>query len=412
MKSQDHGREFFAALDIGTDKVLCIVARPGAEPGSMRVIGMGNARSSGVQEGCVVDVQEAVQSIRKAVQEAQYTAEVQLSGVWAAIGGKYLQSANCVGQTVLRGQEVSREDVEQAESNARLAAMREGKGSTVIKLIPQGFRCGDVMTARPIGLVGPKLEAYVHALYGSKTNADNLKRCIQRAGVEVINYEPHPWAAAQAVLSETEKTCGAAVIDIGAQTTSIIVMAEGRVQFTDVRPWGTEIFTRDLAMVLGISLEEAEELKRNSGECRLSQVIAGEVVQFESHGALSRLYSRDLLVKTLAARAQEYFHLYRQLLIDARAFDHVELVVLTGGGAMLPGIADAAAAEMGKRVRIGLPRRAEGESALLQRPDSVVAAGLVQCAIDASALGVENAWGVRRRQGFRERLKTFFIGDY
>ena len=95
MKSQDHGREFFAALDIGTDKVLCIVARPGAEPGSMRVIGMGNARSSGVQEGCVVDVQEAVQSIRKAVQEAQYTAEVQLSGVWAAIGGKYLQSANC-----------------------------------------------------------------------------------------------------------------------------------------------------------------------------------------------------------------------------------------------------------------------------------------------------------------------------
>ena len=137
MKSQDHGREFFAALDIGTDKVLCIVARPGAEPGSMRVIGMGNARSSGVQEGCVVDVQEAVQSIRKAVQEAQYTAEVQLP-VWAAIGGKYLQSANCVGQTVLRGQEVSREDVEQAESNARLAAMREGKGSTVIKLIPQG----------------------------------------------------------------------------------------------------------------------------------------------------------------------------------------------------------------------------------------------------------------------------------
>lgn len=132
-------------------------------------------------------------------------------------------------------------------------------------------------------------------------------------------------------------------------------MAEGRVQFTDVRPWGAEIFTRDLAMVLGISLEEAEELKRNSGECRLSQVIAGEVVQFESHGALSRLYSRDLLVKTLAARAQEYFHLYRQLLIDARAFDHVELVVLTGGGAMLPGIADAAAAEMGKRVRIGLP---------------------------------------------------------
>ena len=117
-------------------------------------------------------------------------------------------------------------------------------------------------------------------------------------------------------------------------------------------------------------------------------------------------------VKTLAARAQEYFHLYRQLLIDARAFDHVELVVLTGGGAMLPGIADAAAAEMGKRVRIGLPRRAEGESALLQRPDSVVAAGLVQCAIDAGALGVENAWGVRRRQGFRERLKTFFIGDY
>ena len=117
-------------------------------------------------------------------------------------------------------------------------------------------------------------------------------------------------------------------------------------------------------------------------------------------------------MKTLAARVKEFFRLYRELLLGARAFDQIELVVLTGGGAMLRGIAEIAEAELGKRVRMGLPRRAEGESSILQRPDSVVTAGLVQCAVEAGAQGADKAWGVRREQGFLQRMRTIIFGDY
>ena len=415
MKQKNENREeFFTALDVGSSKVLCLVARPGAEPGSLRVIGMGDAPSHGIRHGCVVDVQEAVQSIRSALREAGYTANVQLTGVWAAIGGQTLRSANCVGQTVLRGREVTRDDVEQAESNARQAAQREvqAEGGEFLKMIPQGFRCGDVTIERPIGLSGQRLEAFVHALYGSRSNARNLKRCIERAGVELIDYEPHPWAAAKAVLTDTERQCGAALIDIGAQTTSLIVFREGRVRFTDVRPWGADYLTRDIAMVLGISLEQAEALKLRSGECRASMVNPGEIVELETRGELSRPYSRELLVKTLAARVRELFELYRRILADAGALGEIELVTLTGGGAMLPGLAESASAILGRRVRIGCPRLIEGETPLLSRPDAVVAAGLARCALERSVSGAERAYGARRARTFGDRLKTFLIGDY
>lgn len=412
MKQQKENKEFFAALDVGSDKVLCLVARPGDEPEMLRVIGIGNTPSSGIRNGCVVDVTAAVGSIRQAVREAGFTAGVEITGVWAAIGGHTLKSANCTGQTVLRGREVTREDVEQAELNARQSALRDMKGESLLKLIPQGYRCGDLVTDKPVGLVGQKLEADVHALYGSRTNANNLKHAIQRVGLELINYEPHPWAAAQAVLSEPEKTCGTALIDIGAETTSLIVFREGRILFTDVRPWGAEHFTRDLAIVLGISLEDAEALKLRSGECRLSQVLPGEIVQIEVHGRTTRPYARDLLVKTLSSRVRQFFGIYRKMLADAGVLDQVELVVLTGGGAMLRGIGEEAEAILDKHVRIGIPDRVEGESPLLQRSDAAVAAGLAVCALKESLSGPERAFGMRRSMSFLGGLKTFFLGDY
>lgn len=417
MKPQNDANQIYAALDVGSDKVLCILGQAGREPGTLRVTGIGNARSAGIRHGSVVDVELAVQSIRNAVNEALYTAEnAQVAGFWAAIGGQSLKSANCVGQTVPRNGDgvVTREDVEIARNNAFRAAAQAAQGGEIIKLLPQGFRCGDVFTDQPEGLVGPKLEAYTHALYGSAVNAQNLRRCIQRVDViNLLGYMPHPCAAARAALTETERVCGAAVIDIGAETTSLIVYSEDRIQFTDVRPWGAEYFTRDLAMVLGISLEEAEQLKLKSGECRLSQVIPDEVVQYElRRGALSRLYSRELIVRTLSARVNEFFELYRKHLEDARALEHVEIVVLTGGGAMLPGIAEEAERILGRRVRVGRPLRTEGESPLLQRPDSVVAVGLLHCALSPSARDGETPRPAPVRQGLLGQIKSLFVGDY
>lgn len=412
-QKQTKDNEVFAALDAGSSKVLCLIARPGSEPGSLRILGLGQTESKGFEKGCVVNVQEAVASIQQAVRDAQFTADVQISGVWAAVGGGSLVSANCTGQTVLRGSEVSRGDVEQVAENARQAALRAAPaGRDLIKLIQQGYKCGDVVTDDPKSLMGPKLECHVHALYGSALAAKNLKRCIQRVGLELLNYEPHPWAAAMAALSVTERTCGSVLIDIGAETTSLIVFAENRVQFTDVRPWGAELLTRDLAMVLGIGLADAERLKCSVGECRPSEVLPHEVVPVETAGSAPRLFERELVVKTLSARVRQFFGIYRKLLADAGALEHVELVVLTGGGAMLPGIAQEAAEVLGRRVRIGIPRQIEGETHVCGRPDAVVAAGLIECALAESAKGDESAYGVRRGAGFIGRLRTIFFGDY
>ncbi|MDO5530831.1 cell division protein FtsA [Sutterella sp.] len=412
MKQQRESQEFFTALDVGSDRVICLVARPGAEPGTMRVMGIGDQRSRGVANGCVNIVSEAVEAIREAIREAQATAEVQILGVWTAIGGGTLESANCSGQTVLRGREVTREDMDLAEENARQSAIHGARGGTMLKLIPQGFRCGDVVSDRPEGLVGERLEANVHALYGSSSNVKNLKRCIERAGVELLEYEPHPWAAAKAALTESERMVGTALIDIGAETSSMIVFTDGLARFSCVRPFGASLFTGDLSVVLGIDLEEAEELKLNAGDCRRDEVLPDELVQFDRRGVPSRSYSRDLLVQTLSTRAINVLRNYRDVLVKAGHFDDIRLVVLTGGGAKLPGFVEEAQKFLGKRVRLGIPLGVEGETPLLQKPDSAVAAGLIRCAIEQRIYGPERAYGARRSLSFMGKLKTFFVGDY
>lgn len=422
MSSRSNRKEkVFVALDVGSSKVLCVIASTTREPRRYRILGIGNTPSSGIRNGTVNDVEDAVTAIREAVREAEFTANVgSVSRVWAAIGGQTLKSRNCTGVAVLKGREVTAEDVSLAEANVRRHALRESLGRDLLKLIPQGFACGDVAAVpRPIGLIGQKLEARMHAVYGSASNAENLKRCIQRVGLELSNYEPHPWAAAKAVLSDTEAICGAAVIDIGAQTSSLIVVSEGIVQLTDVRPWGAELMTRDLAIVLGLPLEEAEELKLNAGTCSLESIVPGETVDVSTRkdariggrGPARVSCSRELLAKTLRSRVKELFSIYRKILVDSGLYDRVQIVVLTGGGALLRGILPEAEAVLRKKVRLGLPQNIEGEAPLLQRPDAAVALGLIRCADEASEADA-GAQGVRRMPTMYERIKTLFIGDY
>lgn len=404
-----NSNDVIVSLDVGSSKVLCVVARPGDDKGFHRVLGIGNVRSQGIRQGTVIDVEEAVHSIRKAVSEAQYTSGVKIDRVWGSIGGQTQVSYNCTGAAVPRSREVRQEDVTLAEVNARQNAIQQGQGRDLVKLIPQGYRVGDVIAPRsPVGLTGSKLEALVHAVYGSASNAENLKRCMQRSGLELVDYEPHAWAAAQATLTETEKTCGAAVIDIGAETTSMAVFREGAIAFSNVRPWGAEYFTRDIAMVLGVELDEAEALKVSAGTCDPDRVLPGEIVQA---GKRPRPYLRELVAKTLQARVKEFFELYRRTLIEAKVFDSIELVVLTGGGASLRGIDVAAGRMLGKRVRIGCPQFIEGDTPVLLQPDATVAMGLIRCA-EMGDLSDTASYGKKPLPNFFGRLRNVFVGDY
>lgn len=404
-----------AVLDVGSQKVLCVVAKTASPEEGCRVLGFGNVASEGILNGTVVNLEAVVRSIRQAVSEAAYTSGVPVSRVWAAIGGRTVTSANCEGTAVVRGNEVQEDEVELARQNAREHAEESARGRDLIKLIPQGYLVGETPVEVPLGLAGKRVAARVHAVYGSVMNAENLKRCMQRSELELVNYEPHAWAAAQAVVTPTEKICGTAVIDIGAQTTSIAVFREGVLRHSEVCAWGAEYFTRDIAMVFGLSLEQAEELKLRVGRCSISEVIPGEMVQ--ASGDPTRSYSRELLTKTLAARARELFRIYEEHIRAAGVWDDVELIVLTGGGASLRDLDAAAEAATGKRVRIGLPQWIRGETPLLLRPDAAVAMGLVRCALGEAEDGSAAFGKAGKRRGGRisrlfNRLMTIFVGDY
>ena len=404
--------DVLVGLDVGTHKVLCVIARPAAEPGRYDILGFGLEPSEGMKNGIVHDVEKVVKSVRKAVATAQYGAQVTMEKAWVAIGGETLTSENCVGTAVVRGNEVKQPDVDTAEANARENSRRVGR--QLIKMQSQGYRCGDTFTAEsPIGLTGDRVEAVYHAVYGSVSNAENIKRCLLRSGLELAGYEPHPWAAASAVLNDTDRYCGTAVFDIGEETTSITVFYENRILFTDVRPYGAEFFTRDVAMMFGITLEQAEELKVTVGHCLPDDVLPGETVQPTATGGRpSALYSRHLLARTLRERAEEFFGLYKKLLDDNDLTERVHNVVITGGGANLKGIDTVARNAFGTPVRIGRPIWTDGRSQIASLPEASVAIGLI---VDAGRKrGAMDARGYRTRPlpALFARLKTIVIGDY
>ncbi len=404
--------DILVGLDVGTTKVLCVVARPAEEIGFYHIEGYGRVQSHGIRHGVVADLEGVVTSIREAVKEAQFTAQVPISQVCAAIGGSTLTSEDCVGTSVVRGREVTQHDVEIAEANAREHSVR--KDRQMIKMIPQGYRCGEALTDKPpIGFCGDRIEALYHAVFGSLTNAENMRRCLQRSGLELLNYEPHPWAASMAVLSETEKYCGTVVFDLGAQTTSIALFNENKICFTDVRPYGAEFFTRDIAIIFGLSLEQAEEMKINSGHCLPNRVQHGETVQpREQNGRQPRLYSKELLVKTLRGRALEIFRLYRKNLEEADMLKNIHCVVLTGGGANLTGIETVASEVFGVPVRIGQPQYVLGQLGIISKPESSVAMGLISSAGQQLTQGEEHRYrpkGLTSRFGW---LTTLFTGNY
>ena len=404
--------DVLVGLDVGTHKVLCVVARPAQEPGYYDILGFGLEESQGITHGIVHDVEKVVVSMRRAVSAAQYSSQVSIEKVWVAIGGETLMSENCVGTAVVRGREVKQADVDTAEANARENSRRVGR--QLIKMKSQGYRCGDTFTAEsPIGLTGDRLEAVYHAVYGSVLNAANIKRCLLRSGLELAGYEPHPWAAASAVLTDTDRYCGTAVFDIGAETTSITVFNRGRILFTDVRPYGAEFFTCDVAVMFGLTLEQAEELKVTVGHCLPEEVLPGETVQpTGTDGRPAALYSRQLLARTLRERADEFFGLYKKLLEDKGLLGDVSNVVITGGGARLRGLDAVARATFDTPVRVGRPVWTDGRSQIASMPEASVALGLIVDA-DRKRLGFD-AKGYRTRPfpALYAKLKTIVLGDY
>ncbi len=408
--------DILAAIDAGSSKVLCVIARPSdALEGCFKVLGFGRVPSQGIKNGIIYDVEKAVFSIRTALQEAQNTAGVSVRTVWPAIGGSVVTSANARGVAVLRGREVRQEDVDEAVRNAYEHCRKLAGERNLLKTRLQGYRVGEVEDSQnPVGLMGESIEAHMHAVFSDAMSSQTLRATIQRAGVEVGDYSPQPWASARAVIRPDDAACGAAVIDMGADTTSFAVYTEGALRYTDVIPWGAQFFTKDLASVLDITIEQAEEIKLLRGTCLPERVNDWEsVVPTPENGRRQRAYSRRLMATVLKARADEFLRHYRKLLEERGDLGRVRTVVLTGGGANLAGLTERALDIFpGKTVRVGLPNNIDGAPQLINQPDASVVMGLIGEASDKVAGKGERQLLNLSAPGFLQNLKNVLIGDY
>jgi len=370
-------------LDVGTEKVCCLIARcrPDHRP---EIIGSGYAESGGIKKGIIVNLEDAAESIRKAGQEAELKASVSIDWVTVGFSGDHIQSFNCRGAVAVNGRqhEVTQEDVSQvihAAQTVPIPAERE-----IIHVLPQEFFLdsrGDIRA--PVGLTGERLDADVHVVTCDSRLAQNLINAVNKAQMRVRKIVLPQLAAANAVLTQDEKELGVALIDIGAGTTDIALITRDAMRHSSALPVGGIHFTRDLAVGLRSTMEEAERVKREWGHVLVDHVADDEVLEV---AGVAMRGARDIPRRTacqiLRDRAIEVLELIKDQIARSGFRDQlVSGAVFTGGGSLLEGLPTMAEQILGMPVRLGLPQGLPGLPDDLVHPVYATAVGLILVAV-------------------------------
>jgi cell division protein FtsA len=363
-------------LDIGTYKVGVVVAE--VREGRVEITGIGTAASTGLRRGTVVNIDATVESIRRAVEEAELMAACEIRNVVASVGGSHLKGANSHGVVPVRSREVARSDVERVIEAARAVPLPTDR--ELLHVLPQEFVVDDQDGIKsPVGMAGVRLEARVHIVTGGISAGQNLIKCCNRAGLHVDAMLSTPLAAGEAVLAPEERELGVAVIDIGAGTTDILVARAGSIRHSAVLPIGGRHVTSDLAAALRTPFGEAETLKIRNGTA--VTVAASSELGVEVPGIGGRppqRLSQRALAEIIEPRALEVLRLARAEIERAGCGGLLTSgIVLTGGGATLRGLTDLAERVFQVPVRIGEPLHLSGLVDAVASPMYSTAVGLV-----------------------------------
>ena len=368
-------------LDVGTSKVAAIVAEP-LDDGGIDIIGVGVVEAHGIRGGVVVNIEAAVESIKKAIEEAELTAGVEIDSVALGLSGAHLKAFNSRGVVAVadRDREITRTDVRRAIEAAKAVTLP--KDREIVHLLAQDFVVdgeGGVNDA-PVGMTGSRLEVNVHVVTGSILSTQNIIACVNRAGVEVADMFIEQLAASESVLTADEKELGVALADIGGGTTDLAVFERGSLWHTGVVTLGGGHFTNDIAVALRMSVPDAEKTKRLQG-CALDEMVGeDETMEVASVGGRPpRQMSRRVLSRVLQPRAEELFH---KLWDDIRKAGYEDSlhsgIVLCGGGALLEGIAEIAEQIFDLPIRRGRPEGVGGFTDHVNNPAFATGVGLVK----------------------------------
>jgi cell division protein FtsA len=349
-------------LDIGTSRVTCVIAASGEE-GVLSIVGTGETDARGLRKGVIVNPEAAVESIHKAVEEAERMSGVHAEEVTINLAGSHILGFN--GQAIVavasRDHEITADDVRRAIDSA--CAIQLPAGREIVDRLPQEFIVDDQDGINnPIGMTGARLAVKVHIVTSPVTARQNAINAVNRAGLIVADMVLEQVAAAEATLTEDDKEYGAALVDIGAETTSLCVYQRGAVQHTGVFPLGGSHFTNDIAFGLRTPIPEAEKIKRNFGcasSASMTEAMRGEMVEVPAVGGRApRQLSRQILCDILQPRAEEVLmHVADEIKDSGWGRQLSSGVVLSGGGAMLDGMVEIAEQVFDAPVRIGYPER-------------------------------------------------------
>lgn len=402
-------RNLIVGLDIGTSKVAAIVGELSSD-GNIEIIGIGSTPSRGLKKGVVVNLESTVQSIQRAIEEAELMAGCQIKSVYAGIAGSHIRSLNSHGIVAIKDKEVTQYDIDRVIDSARAVAIPADQ--KILHILPQEFVI-DLQEGikEPIGMSGIRLEAKVHMVTGSVSASQNIVKCIRRCGLEVDDIVLEQLASCNSVLTDDEKELGVCLIDIGGGTTDIAIFVEGAIKHTAVIPIAGDQVTNDIAVALRTPTLNAEDIKRKYA-CALTQLAnVDEVIEVPSIGDRApRKISTQNLAEIIEPRYEELMLLVQS---ELRRSGFEELIaagiVLTGGSSKVMGLIDLAEEIFHMPVRMGGPQNVTGLTEVVKNPIHSTGVGLLMYGKDHQGVGR----GIDSDgPGVFSRMKNWFQGNF
>ncbi len=408
--------DVLVGLDIGTSKI-CVVVAEVNEDGSLEIVGLGKHPSKGLNRGSVVNIDQTVESIRTAVEEAEFISGAPIRSAFVGVAGGHIRSFNTNGIVAIKTKIVAKEDIERVVEQARAVTLPADH--QIIHVLPQEYIVDDQEgITEPIGMSGVRLECKVHIVTGAIPAIQNITRSVERAGLAVERLVLQPLASSMAALSDDERDLGVALVDIGSGTADVAVISGGGLRYSSVIPVGGNHITRDIAIGLRTPDYQAERIKKEHGCALPSRLAHDEEIEVPSVGGRPpRVLSRQMLAEIIEPRMEEIFTLIRREIQKSGMEDLLPAgVVLTGGASILEGIEELAERVLQLPVRRGVPGGIGGLVDMVNGPMFSTAVGLVFFAMRAGdrsrrgwlASGVKNGSFRQAKEKIRHVLASIF----
>lgn len=404
-------KDLIVALDIGTSKIAVLVGEI-TENNELEVVGFGSHPSRGLKRGVVVNIESTVQSIQRAVEEAELMAGCEIQSAYTGVSGSHIRSLNSHGIVAIRDREVIQSDVDRVIDAAKAVAIPADQ--KILHILPQEFIIDNQEGVRePVGMSGVRLEAKVHIVTGAVSAAQNITKSIKRCGLQVGDIILEQLASSHSVLTDDEKELGVCLVDIGGGTTDIAVFTEGAIRCTLVIPIGGDHVTNDVAVALRTPTQYAEQIKIKHGSVLPDTIESNEAIKVPSVAKRPpKQVHRRALCQVIAARYEELFVLIQNELRRNGFEDLISAgIVLTGGASKVPGCAELAESVLNMPVRIGTPQNVNGLIDVREDPIYATGVGLLlhgyQQRMNGNAArlntGIDSLWS---------RMKGWFTSNF